>query len=78
MIGLIFIPPSIKFTNKCSRCGLLYPKDEAKCTHCDGLTDEELIIFKKKIEAQNEGNKNLGFLFLFFTLILLLLMWVLN
>ena len=41
------VPLRVKFTKKCSRCGLRYPEKESVCPHCDGLTDEQVRDFQK-------------------------------
>ena len=71
MSASIFIPPPLKFTKKCDRCGLLYPEEEDICTHCNGLTDEEVETLKEKYAAELKGNSNLGLLLLFFSVFLI-------
>jgi len=66
----IFIPPSIRRTRKCDRCGLLYPKKETQCTHCADLTDREVEEFKLRIKAEHEGNSNLGKLFFYIVMLI--------
>lgn len=55
---------------KCDRCGLMYPKKEAACTHCADLTDREVIALQEKYESYTEGNANLGLLLVFFAAVL--------
>lgn len=59
-----------KPTKRCDRCGLRYPKDEDKCTHCKDVSDSELAAFKEEIEAQRESGARLGFIFLVIALAL--------
>ena len=54
---------SQKPTQKCKRCGLLYPKDAAFCPHCEKLDDVELKDLLGAIESQRESNRGLGLLF---------------
>ena len=70
----IFIPPPIKLTNKCKRCGLLYPKGDNHCSHCYELTDKEVIDLKNNVIKEHNGNKELGKLLLFFATIIILSM----
>ena len=68
----IFIPPPIRRTQKCNRCGLLYPKKEASCIHCSNLSDSELNEIKLKISQERQANQNLGKLFLFIAFLILI------
>lgn len=70
----IFIPPSMRHSKKCHRCGLLYDENESHCTHCKELSDEEVVKLRKNVEMQNQENKKLGMLFFFICAILLLFM----
>jgi len=69
----LFIPPPLKLTKKCNRCGLLYPKDEEQCSHCSNLSDQEVLELKDNFKNEQAGNNNLGKL-LFIAIILLMLM----
>ncbi|MCW8932866.1 MAG: hypothetical protein OQL19_21825 [Gammaproteobacteria bacterium] len=73
----MFVPPPLKLTNKCERCGLLYPKKEAKCSHCSDLSDQEVIYLKHKFAKEQQGNANLGKLLLFIASIIALVMMTL-
>ena len=59
------VPIRIKFTSKCQRCGLRYPRNDTACPHCSGLTDQQVLHFKAKREREHRGNANLGRLFLY-------------
>ena len=59
----IFIPPPIRRSQKCPRCGLLFSLKEEKCTHCSGLNSQELIQLLGKFEAQRQGNMKMIVLF---------------
>jgi len=65
------VPIKIKFTKKCQRCGLRYPKKEAVCSHCDGLSNQEVQDLKARYENERAGNANLGRLFLYIAALLL-------
>lgn len=69
----IFLPSDIKSTQKCERCGLRYPKTEEKCSHCADLSDREVDALKQRFEDENQGNANLGKIFLLVTVVLALL-----
>lgn len=73
----MFVPPIIKFTNKCKRCGLLYPKKETKCSHCSELSDKEVVDLKHRFAKEQKGNANLGKLLLFIASIIALVMMIL-
>ena len=63
----MFAPPPIRFSNKCSRCGLRYPKKSGKCAHCDDLSDaqmEEMLLQKRQA---HKNTANIGKLFLYIT-----------
>ncbi len=77
MSDSIFIPPPTKFTKKCDRCGLLYDENEQECTHCAGLSDEDVLKLKEAIEIESQSNKNLGMLFIFVAVILTLIFFIL-
>ena len=59
------VPIKIKFTRKCKRCGLRYPRGEQACSHCTGLSEGEVQALKEKYENEHAGNANLGRLFLY-------------
>ncbi len=68
----IFIPPPIRRTKKCMRCGQLYPKKAEQCIHCSHLNDQELEELKQQIEKTHQSNKQLGKLFLYLSAIVLI------
>lgn len=74
------IPIRIKFTSKCLRCGLRYPRNEAACPHCSGLTDQQVLDVKARHEHEQAGNANLGRLFLYIAglLVVGMLIFMLN
>lgn len=59
------VPVSIKFTRKCQRCGLRYPRNDTVCPHCAGLTDQQVSDIKARHEREHAGNANLGRLLLY-------------
>lgn len=63
-------------TKRCERCGLRYPKDEDRCTHCKNVSDSELAAFKEQIEAQRESGGRLGAIFLVMALALGVLLFL--
>ena len=66
----MFALPPIRFSSKCKRCGLRYPKKAQECKHCSGLSDAQMdaMLFKKR-EA-HENTANLGRLFLYITVVM--------
>lgn len=67
---------SQKPTKQCKRCGLNYPKDEAACSHCGGLGEQELIRFKAQIDSQKTANKSLGGFFIILGLLVMFLLFL--
>ena len=65
------VPIRVKFTKKCERCGLRYPKKEVACSHCSDLSDQEVHDLKARYENERAGNANLGRLFLYIAALLL-------
>jgi len=59
-----FVPPRIRFSQVCERCGLWYPKKEAECTHCKDLGDPEVAKLKEEYDGYHEGNASMGAKFL--------------
>ena len=74
------VPIRIKFTRKCHRCGLRYPKNDTVCPHCSGLTDQQVAEVKARREREHAGNANLGRLFLYIAglLVVGMLIFLLN
>jgi len=69
--------PKLQPTQKCERCCLRYPKKELQCTHCSNMSDQELKSFKLRIAEEQEGNANLGKVFLFISAICFILSLIL-
>jgi len=59
------LPIRIKYSTKCSRCGLRYPEKAPVCPHCDGLSEEQLRRIRLRHSRQLAGNANLGRLFMY-------------
>ena len=74
----VFIPPPIKNTQKCDRCGLQYPIEEKACSHCKDLTDQQVNILILKSQEEQKGNSNLGKLFIYAAIALGLAMLLLS
>ena len=62
---------SQKPNQQCERCGLLYPKDEEKCTHCRNLDEGQLHTLKESILNSEESTNSLGKIFLIMTLVVI-------
>lgn len=65
------VPIEIKLTKKCGRCGLRYPNEEINCTHCTGLSDQEVEVLRKRCNDEHPANVNLGRLFLYIAVLIL-------
>ena len=59
-----FLPPRVRRSKLCERCGLWYPKKELECTHCKDLGDVQVAQLKEKYDGYYEGNSKLGIQFL--------------
>lgn len=73
-----FIPPPINQTKKCHRCGMLYSINEEFCTHCNNLTDTEVEELKRKNIEEHKGNANLGKLFLYISILVIIGMLIIS
>ena len=71
------VPVPIRYSKKCDRCGLRYPIEEENCVHCFKLSDKEVGELKLKIDEEQISNKNLGHLFFYICILLLIGMIVL-
>lgn len=70
-----FLPPRIRLSKVCERCGLWYPKKESECTHCKDLGDSEILQLKEKYDGYYEGNSKLGTQFLIVAGIIVLIVF---
>lgn len=70
MPGPLFLPPRLRRTRKCGRCGLLYPVKARQCPHCSGLTDAEVEQLKRRTRDEQASDANLGLLFLYVAVLL--------
>lgn len=61
----MLVPIRIRFSRKCKRCGLRYPRREASCIHCNNLSDRELADLKARIREEKTAHGRLGLLFLY-------------
>ena len=52
-------PPPIRFSKKCKRCGLRYPRKDKQCLHCGNLTDTEIkeMLLQKNNDTIVESYK---------------------
>ncbi len=63
----MYAPPPIRFSNKCKRCGLRYPRKAAECVHCNNLTDQQMEAMLLEKRRAHKNTANIGKLFLFIT-----------
>lgn len=75
---MIFIPPPLRLSKKCQRCGLRYPFKSEQCVHCADLSESELEELKIKIKQQHKAHKNLGMLFIYIAVLIFIGMLVLS
>jgi len=67
----MFAPPPIRFSNKCKRCGLRYPRKAGKCVHCDGLTDAQMKAMLLQKRRAHKNTANIGKLFFYIAMLIL-------
>lgn len=65
-------PPPIRFSKKCNRCGLRYPKKANECVHCNGLSDAEMDEMLLKKSEAHKNTRNIGKLFLYLTALIVI------
>ena len=65
------VPIRISLTKKCKRCGLRYPQKESICVHCTGLSEQKAHKLKERYKNEQQGNANLGRLFLYIAMLIL-------
>lgn len=63
---MAFLPPPIRQSRSCDRCGQRYPGKEGAggddaCPHCDGLTESELAQLKEEIKLRKKSLRDLGY-----------------
>ncbi len=71
MFGPIVIPRRVGFSKRCDRCGLLYPKKSARCTHCAELSDPALEMLQRRMAGARKRYANLAKVFALVALLLL-------
>jgi hypothetical protein len=74
----MYVPPPIRFSDKCKRCGLRYPRKADRCVHCDGLTDEEMEAMLARKKQAHGNTANIGRLFLYIGALLLIGLFILS
>ena len=65
-------------TKKCKRCGLRYPQKESVCTHCTGLSEQDVQELMARYKNEQKGNANLGRLLLYIAALILIGMIILS
>ena len=61
----MLLPPRIRFSDKCKRCGLRYPHNGKSCVHWDALTDEEVESMLERNKKEHKTSANIGNLLLY-------------
>ena len=67
----MFAPPPIRFSNKCKRCGLRYPRKAGKCVHCYGLSDAQMEAMLLQKRRAHKNTANIGKLFFYIAMLIL-------
>ena len=75
---MFHIPPRISFSKPCQRCGMRYPEREEECVHCKDLSDKELDNFKLERQEGFHQKTELGKLFFYICILLVIMLVVLN
>lgn len=57
---------------KCERCGLYYLEKSPKCSHCADLDESGLQKLLENHEQELEGNKSIGRIFFFVSLLIVI------
>ncbi len=70
-------PINLRYSRKCERCGRRYPEKEINSVHCHDLSDREVEELKLRIEEEHISNVNLGYLFFYIFIVLIIGMIVL-
>ena len=66
----MFAPPPIRFSKKCKRCGLRYPRKEVQCVHCSNLTDVEVEKLLQQKKKEHKTSASIGKLFFYIAILL--------
>lgn len=70
----MYAPPPIRFSNKCKRCGLRYPRKAGVCVHCSNLTDQQMQEMLLEKRSAHKNTANIGKLLLYITAIIIVAM----
>jgi predicted ATP-dependent serine protease len=68
----MFAPPPIRFSKKCKRCGLRYPRKEIQCVHCSTLTDVEVDALLQKKKKEHKTSASIGKLFIYIAILIII------
>lgn len=68
----MYVPIRIRFSRKCRRCGLRYPRREKECSHCRALSDNEVADLKRRVLEEQAAHGRLGGLFLYIAALLVI------
>jgi len=63
------IPP-IRFSKKCKRCGLRYPRKEMQCVHCANLGDIEVDALLLRKKKEHKTSASIGKLFFYIAILI--------
>jgi hypothetical protein len=77
VFGPVVIPRLVGYSKRCDRCGLLYPKKAARCTHCAELGDRQLELLRLRREGARKRYASLAKIFALVALLLLVsALWI--
>lgn len=65
-------PPAIRFSRKCSRCGLRFPRREARCVHCSVLSDAEVEAMLLQKKKEHKTSASIGLLFFWIAVLIVI------
>ena len=66
----MYVPPPLRFSKKCKRCGLRYPGVADKCVHCTDLSDVEMDDMLLHRRQAHKNTADIGKLFLYISILI--------
>ena len=63
MLPPLMLPPALRKSVRCDRCGLNFKASERSCTHCADLSDAEALELRRHHAETLQSNAQLGRVF---------------